>query len=261
MPQDKCSFLLKLPFQIIMMRLFTLFSFLIIYGNLYAQKKDPTFFLTIQYGSQLPALDFKNRFGTSLRPTLVVSYQPTQKPDVWSLTGFFQFGTLVKEDIFSNILTPEGFLIGNDKNPAAIQLRQRAWFIGAGKGWRFKEKSKFLNRLLIDVYGGFFQHKIRIQEDPARLVPQINGEYKKGYDRLSNGPGLNINLSYNPTANPSLTRFIVGFDLFAAHTINRRPINFNTGMSDKSSFWVLQPGIHLGYHFKKVFKDPASLKY
>jgi hypothetical protein len=243
------------------MRLFTLFCFLVIYGNLSAQKEDPTLFLTIQYGGQLPALDFKNRFGTSLRPAAVLSYQLPRKLNVWSATGFFQFGTLVKEDVFSNLLTPDGYLIGNDKNPAAIQLRQRAWFIGFGKGWRFKERSNFLNRFLIDVHGGFFQHKIRIQEDPARLVPQINGEYKKGYDRLSNGTGININMSYNPTANPTFTRFVVGLDLFAAHTINRRPVNFNTGFPDKSSFWVLQPGIHLAYHFKKVFKDPASLKY
>lgn len=243
------------------MRLLVLFSFLIFHEYLFSQNEDASFFLSLHYGTQLPELNYKSRFGPSLRPTAVVSYQPENTLNVWSVTGFFQFGTLVKEDIFSNLLTPEGYLIGNDKNPAAIQLRQRSWFLGAGKGWRFKEKSNFLNRMIMDVYGGFFQHKIRIQEDPARLVPQINGEYKKGYDRLSNGPGIQFNMSYNPTANPALTRFVVGLDLFAAHTINRRPVNFNTGLPDKSSFWVLLPGIHLGYHFKKVFKDPSSLRY
>ncbi len=261
MPQDKRSFLFKLPFEIIKMRLFTTFSFLLFYVIPSAQNEEPTVFLNIQYGAQTPVLDMKNRFGTSLRTTVVLAYQPSKKRSVWSAAGFFQFGALVKEHVFSNLLTPEGYLIGNDKNPAVIQLRQRAWFLGLGRGWRFNNKSVFLQRLNVDMYGGFFQHKIRIQDDPSRVVPQISGEYRKGYDRLSNGPGALLNFSYNPTAKPLLTRFVVGIDLFASPTWNRRPVNFNTGVKDEAIFWVFQPGIHLGYHFPRVFKNPASLKY
>ena len=141
-------------------------------------------FLNIQYGAQTSILDMNNRFGTSLRTTAVLAYQPSKKRSVWSASGFFQFGALVKENVFSNLLTPEGNLIGNDKNPAVIQLRQRAWFLGFGRGWRFNNKSVFLQRLNVDLYGGLFQHKIRIQDDPSRVVPQISGEYRKGYDRL-----------------------------------------------------------------------------
>ncbi|MFM7092642.1 MAG: hypothetical protein ACKOZZ_17740 [Bacteroidota bacterium] len=243
------------------MRFITLCCLIIVFGKLSAQKEEPTLFFTAKYGAQLPALDFARRFGSSLRTTAILSYQQPGKLSVWGVTGFFQFGSLVKENIFSNLLTPEGYLIGNDKNPASIQLRQRAWFIGFGRGWRFKEKTALLNRFSLDIHGGFFQHKIRIQEDPARLVPQINGAYKKGYDRLSNGPGLCLNMSYNPTANPALTRFVVGADLFIANTFNRRSINFDTGLRDEAACWVFQPGIHLAYHFKKVFRDPGSLKY
>jgi hypothetical protein len=243
------------------MRFLLLGAFFIFCGNLSAQKKESTVFLKVQYGGQFPLLDDKNRFGPSLRPMMVLSKETKKKENVSSITGFFQFGTLVKESVFDHLLTPEGYLIGNDKNPAAIQLRQRAWFLGAGKGWRFVEKSNFLNRCALEVSAGFFQHKIRIQEDPQRLVPQISGEYKKGYDRLSSGPGLYVSWSFNPTANPTETRFVVGMDVFAAHTNHRRPVHFNTGLPDPSSFWVLQPGVHLGYHFKKVFKDPAAIKY
>ena len=128
MSQDKRSFLLKLPFEIIKMRLFTTFSFLLFYVIISAQNEEPTVFLNIQYGAQTPVLDMKNRFGTSLRTTAILAYQPSKKRSVWSAAGFFQFGALVKENVFSNLLTPEGYLIGNDKNPAVIQLRQRAWF-------------------------------------------------------------------------------------------------------------------------------------
>ena len=176
MSQDKRSFLFKLPFEIIKMRLFTTFSFLLFYGFLSAQKEEPAMFLNIQYGAQTSILDMNNRFGTSLRTTAVLAYQPSKKRSVWSAAGFFQFGALVKENVFSNLLTPEGYLIGNDKNPAVIQLRQRAWFLGFGRGWRFNNKSVFLQRLNVDLYGGLFQHKIRIQDDPSRIVPQISGE-------------------------------------------------------------------------------------
>lgn len=159
---------MKLPF---------LFYFFLLasYCRLFAQVEEPTLYLTVKYGGQLPQSDFKDRFGSSLRTSSTFSYKAKGKTSVLSLHGFIQFGTLVKENIFSNLLTPEGYLIGNDKTPAAIQLRQRAWFLGLGRGLRFKEKSNFLNRINLDFYGGFFQHKIRIQEDPARFVPQIGG--------------------------------------------------------------------------------------
>jgi hypothetical protein len=243
------------------MRFVFLPCFFIVFNALSAQNVEPTLFFTAQYGGQLPALDYQKRFGSSLRTTAMIALNRRNTQSVWGVAGFFQFGSLVKEPIFSHLLTPEGYLIGNDKNPAAIQLRQRAWFIGFGKCWYFTEKSAFLRRISLDVHGGMFQHKIRIQEDPARFVPQINGEYKKGYDRLSNGPGICLNMSYNPTANPDLTRFVVGVDFFFANTFNRRALNFNTGLRDEAAFWVFQPGIHLAYQFKKVFKDPGSLKY
>ena len=63
MSQDKRSFLFKLPFEIIKMRLFTTFSFLLFYVILSAQNEEPTVFLNIQYGAQTPVLDIKNRFG------------------------------------------------------------------------------------------------------------------------------------------------------------------------------------------------------
>lgn len=89
MSQDKRSFLFKLPFEIIKMRLFTAFSFLLYFGFLSAQNEEPTLFLNIQYGAQAPVLDMKNRFGTSLRTTAVLAYQPSKKRSVWSAAGFF----------------------------------------------------------------------------------------------------------------------------------------------------------------------------
>ncbi len=79
MPQDKRSFLFKLPFEYIKMRLFTTFSFLLFYGFLSAQKEEPAMFLNIQYGAQTSILDMNNRFGTSLRTTAVLAFQPSKK--------------------------------------------------------------------------------------------------------------------------------------------------------------------------------------
>ena len=89
MSQDKRSFLFKLPFEIIKMRLFTTFSFLLFYGFLSAQKEEPTMFLNIQYGAQATVLDMNNRFGPSLRTTAVLAYQPPKKRSVWSVAGFY----------------------------------------------------------------------------------------------------------------------------------------------------------------------------
>jgi|GEM_PF-3434287 len=224
-----------------------------------AQDQAAALIFSTRYGGQLPGGDFQHRFGSSLRTSLFASYQGIRQKGVWGARSFFQFGGSVKENVLSQILTPDGYLIGNDKSPAAVALRQRAWFLGIGRGFRFPPSNLTWKRLQFDFSAGIFGHKIRIQEDAARFVPQIHGDYKKGYDRLANGPACLMSMAFQLEAGQD--RFLAGFDFLLARTYHRRASQFDTGTRDTDPFHVFQPGLFLAYQFRKDLRDPGSLRY
>lgn len=79
--------------------------------------------------------------------------------------------------------TPEGDIIGNDRLLASVVLRKRGYYFGGlvGKLFTFNEKRSGIR---LTLGAGLLRHWIRIQDDNSS-VPELTGDYKKGYDRLT----------------------------------------------------------------------------
>ena len=153
-----------------------------------------------------------------------------------------------KEDPLSNIRNEDGFLIGNNKIHASIFLRQRAIFVGGNIGKLIplsKVNSRSGLRLVLDV--GYFQHKIRIQEDPNSFVPIIAGDYKKGWDKMSNGLSLRQFVGYQNLSLDGLLNFYVGFEFMQAFTQNRRINDFQTFGKLEDSRFDMMIGLKVGW--------------
>ena len=159
----------------------------------------------------------------------------------------FMFGNTVKQDVLSNLRTPQGFIIGNDRAPAQVFLRERGYFIGpyVGKIFRLNER-RYQTGIKLSIGGGLFQHKIRIQDD-TRSVTQLTGEYEKGYDRLSNGPALYTFLGYQHIAIDNRLNFLVGVDYLFARTQNKRDWNFDEGRKETETRTDHLFGIRVGF--------------
>ncbi|MFN0274940.1 MAG: hypothetical protein ACKVPJ_04290, partial [Chitinophagales bacterium] len=83
--------------------------------------------------------------------------------------------------------------------------------------------------------GGYLQHNILIFVDEL-YVPQLNNEYKKGYDRFSNGFSLSQYLGYYFFSNKHFVNFRAGFEVTEAFTKNRR-YNFDTQSIDDENYF------------------------
>jgi hypothetical protein len=208
----------------------------------------PAVLVNFEVGFNFPGGDYSNRFGNNLAAGGGVEYITKGNKLIFGVQGTFYFGDVIKEDVLSEIRNEDGFLIGTNKIHANVSLRQRAFYIGGSVGKIFSlnqinERSGIRATLGL----GFFQHKIRVQEDPNSFVPIIAGEYKKGWDRLSNGPSLRQFIGYQHLALNGLVNFYVGFEFMQAFTQNRRVQDYKlmTKLDDKRL--DLMYGIKLGW--------------
>lgn len=186
----------------------------------------PAILVNFEFGFNMPGGDYSNRFGNNLRIGGGVEYL-TKNNFAYGVNGSYYFGDNVKEDVLSEIRNEDGFLIGNNKIHANIFLRQRAFYIGGSFGKIFSLSQYNRRSGIRATLGlGLFQHKIRVEEDPNSFVPIIAGEYKKGWDRMSNGLSLRQFIGYQHLSSNGLINFSIGFEFMQAFTQNQRIQDF-----------------------------------
>jgi hypothetical protein len=240
-----------------------LFFFFIAALSLQAQNYDrnigESILLNLSYAHQVPGGDLAERFGSNANLGAGLEYMTYGSNWIFGIEGNFMFGSNVKFDVLEGLRTEQGVIIGNDKFPADIQLRQRGFYIGAliGKLFSLSEKNP---RSGIRVTGsvGILQHKFRIQEDPQRAVPQLLGPYEKGYDRLTNGLAFNEFVGYQYLGKNRRINFYVGFEFTQAITESRREFNFDTRMKDEGQRLDLLFGIRAGWVLPFYFGEGSE---
>jgi hypothetical protein len=71
------------------------------------------------------------------------------------------------------------------------------------------------------------QHKIRIQTQED-IIPHLDDDYKKGYDKLSGGISAKINVNYMYFSKKNNIKIYTGIELIRGWTKNLRSYNFDT---------------------------------
>ena len=198
------------------------------------------FMIDFSYAFQLPGGDLAKRFGWNSSIGSGVSLK-TRKNLFFNLTGNFLFGNQVDEDgILDHLRTDREAILGLDGKYAEIRLYERGYHLSAGIGKLYPWLGPNANSgLLFLIQVGFLQHKIKI--DPiGNTVPTLNEDYRKGYDRLTNGLALTQNVRYVFIPHKSFFNFYAGLEVTEAFTKNRRSYNFDTmTIDDNQRFDVL----------------------
>jgi hypothetical protein len=227
-----------------------------------AANKGHALLFGISYSYQIPGGDLADRFGNNFNLGGGLDFITKESNWIVGLQGQFLFGSEVKNDVLAALRTPEGFIYGNNKSVADIQLRERGFYAGflAGKLISLdKENPRAGLRLALG--GGLLQHKIRIQEDPISRVPQLEGDYKKGYDRLTNGFALQQFLGYQLLGREGRINFFAGLECSQAFTQNRRSINFDTGQAETGGRLDLLFGIRVGWVLPFYLRKADEIYY
>jgi hypothetical protein len=178
---------------------------------------------------------------------------------IYGLTGGALFGSEVnQENLLQTIATDNGQIIGLDGLYADVRVFERGYHIAATFGKIFPFKKPNPNSgIMITAGPGFLQHKIRI-ETIGNTVPQLQGEYLKGYDYLTNGLELREFIGYTYFSNRQLLNFLFGLEFIQGFTSNRRDYNFDNPQLDDKDRLDLFYGIKLGWILPFYKKKPAA---
>ena len=238
----------KTKFQVVVCFFLLIISFSNSYGQDERLNLGNLLALNFQFGIGTTAGDLNDRFGTTLSLGAGMDYITEKNNLILGWKGDFHFGNNVKEDILGG-LAPLGFIFGNSLSPATeLRRAQRGFYLGAhiGKIFPLSSKNK-RSGIRLTVGGGLLQHRIRLQQDPLNFVPQIAGEYGRGYDRLTNGFALRQFLGYQLLGNDKLVNFTIGLEFIEGFTQNRRNFNFDEMSVDTDSRLDLIIGVKVGW--------------
>lgn len=218
--------------------------------------------INFTFGGQLPGGDLYDRFGANLNIGGRADYLTEKNNLIFGLEGYFLFGNTVKEDVLASLRTPNGLIISNDRTPTEVPLRERGFYIGGSIGKLFSlSQTNPRSGIRATVGVGLLQHKIRIQDDPVRQFAQLSEDYKKGYDRLSNGLAFNEFIGYQYLSLDKRINFYAGFEFTQALTQSRRDFNFDTRSQDTTERLDLLWGIRVGWVIPVYFGKTAREIY
>ena len=172
------------------------------------------------------------------------------------------FGGKIKDStIFSNISTEQGYVIDGNGTYANIILLQEGFNPNIYVGYAYLLKENNPSGFYFSIGLGFLQHRIII-DTKNQYIPQLNNEYKKGYDQLTNGVSTQFVLDYILIAYKNRFKMFAGIDYTMAYTKNRRAYDFNNMVSLNDELRADQLlGLHIGLIFPINRKNTEEFHY
>ncbi len=199
-----------------------------------ASIKDSTIsmhIITIHAGYQMPAGNMLDRFGNNTALGVNYGYK-TDKNWTFSLESSFIFGNTVHEEVATDIRTNEGFILDNDGNYVNLLVMERGFTVSATVAKTLTFIGPNPNSgLLVKGGVGLLQHKIRL-ETRLNDVNILEGEYLKGFDRLTNGLMIQEFVGYQHYANNRRINYTFGIEMIQGFTQSRRDFNFDLQRRD-----------------------------
>lgn len=248
--------------RIVILTIILLYPFILV-----AQIKDtasniPIFFVNTGY--ELPGGDMADRFGNNAEIGGGFFFK-TKSNWIIGIDGNFLWGDKVKEDnILDSIRTENGEIIGGDGLFADVRISERGLklpFVKIGRLWTYKIIKANANSGIFFIAGfGMLQHKIKIQ-DITKTVPQLTGDYIKGYDRLTNGVAITESFGYLYLDKKKRINFFISFEFTQAWTKSRRDYNFDTMTKDETQRFDMLWGIKFGWLIPIYKKVPDEYYY
>ena len=96
------------------------------------------------------------------------------------------------------------------------------------------------------IGAGYMQHKINIY-DVGKSLPQLKGDLKKGYDRLTGGFACTQFLGYLYLSENRMANFYAGFEFNEGFTKGLRGLQYDTMASDAAKRTDVQIGFRVGW--------------
>lgn len=198
------------------------------------------------YGRQVPVGVLSKRFGGSNTVGFTTAYKFGNNYQIQSGINAIFSGKVKENGIFDTMVGSTGYLVDVNGNLAEIKMYERGiiWHLDVGKVIPIN-KFETNSGILLTAGAGFMQHYIKYTFQRT-VLPQLEGEYAKGYDRLTNGLMLRGFAGYQRIDPKAMLNFVAGIEILNGFTKNRRSFNFDTRTADNTSRNDLMLGLKVG---------------
>jgi hypothetical protein len=212
--------------------------------------------LTFSGAVHVPGGDLSTRFGNSGNIGLAYTFKTRTNWFLGADLSYIFGGNVDEPGLLSNLLTDAGEIIDNNGMVAKVLIQERGFttHLTVGRLWNVVGPNPNCG-LFLKGGVGFMQHKIRLehQENP---ITQLEEEYLKGYDRMSNGLSFYQFAGYYHMGTSRLANFVVGVEMYEGFTQGRRDWSFDTqSVDDQPRFDVLM-GLRAGWIIHIYSKTP-----
>ncbi len=205
----------------------------------------------------IPGANMAKDFGLSARLGPAVYYK-TENNWMFGFKTDFIFGSDIKTDsLLINVRDRYGSFLTASGTRIGIGIYERGYMMAleAGKIVALSE-SRPDNGILFLTSGGFIQHKIDIYDADSQ-IPQLRGDYLKGYDRLTNGLFIEEYVGYVYFSKRSVFNFHIGLDAMCGFTQDRRDYLFDVMRTDNAQRIDILFGVRGGIYIP-VFKRKSE---
>jgi hypothetical protein len=214
----------------------------------------------VHYGGNWTSGDLAERYGYFNHVGVSAGYK-TNKNWYYGLDANFMFGNQTKiTGIFDHLVDDKGNITDINGDIANVLIYPRGVNVNASFGRLFPVLSPNSNSgILIHVGVGYLLHRLRIETN-EQVVPQIELDYKKGYDRLTMGVNFHQFVGYSFLANSGAYNFYGGFYIQEGLTKNQRTIFFDQPdvPVSKATRIDIQYGFRLGWYIPFYKRQPKE---
>jgi len=238
------------------------------FGVLHGQRnvKDSaiaTPWIGVHYGGNFPSADLNDRYGYLNHIGIMAGYK-TAKQLYLGLDANFMFGNNVKmTGLFDHLVDSQGNITDINGDIAIVLVMPRGFNTNLSIGglWPVWGSNKN-SGIFVHGGAGFLLHHMRI-ETQNQVIPQLELDYKKGYDRLTTGINTHQFIGYSFMADGGFYNFYAGMYAQQGFTKNRRTIFFDQPTTPVSTDLRLdlQFGFRLGWFIPIYKRKPKDFYY
>lgn len=228
--------------------------------------KDSTIgtpWLTVQYGFNFCGGDLADRYGHFNHIGFFAGYK-TKKNWVFGGESHYMFGNDIRlTGLFDHLVDSYGNITDENGDIAKVLVFSRGVHANGIIGKVLPIFSPNKNSgIYINLGVGYLLHKLRIETND-QVIPELELDYRRGYDRLTTGLNTSQFLGYAFMANHSFVNFVAGFYIQEGFTYNRRTLNYDSPETPVSTDMRLdlQYGIKVGWMIPIYKRQPKEFYY
>lgn len=214
------------------------------------------------YGFNFVGGDYADMYGNSSTLGAGIGFK-TRSNIFFGIEYDYLWGGTVKQgdEIIKEILTSDGQLISQGGEYAIFQYMLRGHLLFGKVGKLFPVFSPNPNSGIQVLLGaGYVQHRMYISVQDNNAL-QVDGDYKRGYDRLHDGIGLSQSIGYLFLGDSRIWNFYGGLEFKQAWTKNRRDVDFDTRVKDDASKLDLFFGFKIYWVIPLYRRAPTGFYY